>query len=157
VASCRPSAGPLLLFAAACSSGSPPAADPPDAATDAPIEDPGPPRTYLPTYTAVWNEVLQPTCALVFCHAGTSDFMQLTTKDLAYPALVGAPASGTYCLPTGLDRVDPGHPETSLLYLKITDPPCGNKMPLQYGAPVVLEPRQLTQIHDWIEAGAPNN
>jgi hypothetical protein len=147
-----------LALASGCSSGAP-ATDGADASADAdgaPV-NPGPPLTYLPTYSAVWGEILQPTCALLFCHAGSEDYLELTTKDLAYEALVGAPATGTLCGPTGLERVDPGHPETSLLYLKITDPPCGSKMPLQYGAPVVLDPRQLSQIHDWIAAGALDN
>jgi hypothetical protein len=81
----------------------------------------------------------------------------MTGKDEAYAALVNAPAAGPSCAPTGLDRVAPGHPETSLLYLKITSPPCGEMMPLQYGMRVVLDPRQLAQIHDWIAAGAPND
>jgi hypothetical protein len=147
---------PLLALGSACSSAPSPAG--PDASDDA-IEssDAGPVLTYLPTYTAVWTELLQPTCALVFCHAGSSDYLEMTSKDGAYAALVNAPAAGPSCAPTGLDRITPGHPEASLLYLKITTPPCGDMMPLQYGARVVLDPRQIAQVHDWITAGAPND
>lgn len=143
----------LGTLGSACSSA-PPAAGA-DASDDG--ADAGPVLTYQPTYTAVWTEVLQPTCALVFCHGGSSDYLEMTGKDEAYGALVNARAAGPSCAPTGLDRVAPGHPEASLLYLKITSPPCGDMMPLQYGMRVVLDPRQLAQIHDWIEAGAPND
>jgi hypothetical protein len=112
--------------------------------------------TYAPTYCAVYGEVLAQTCALEFCHAGQADYLQITGKDEAYTALVDAQAQGPTC--ATFKRVDPGHPESSLLYLKITSPPCGSKMPLVYaGLSGNLDPRQIDQIGRWIEAGAPNN
>ena len=97
-------------------------------------------------------------CALAFCHAGASDYLVITSKEDAYPALVDAVASGAECAPTGLKRVNPEHPETSLLYLKVTDPPCGSKMPILYtGVIGSLDPRQVDQIKQWINSGAPNN
>jgi hypothetical protein len=114
--------------------------------------------TYAPTYTAVYEEILTVSCALAFCHAGASDYLVITSKDEAYPALVDAVASGAECAPTGLRRVEPKHPETSLLYLKVTDPPCGSKMPILYtGVIGSLDPRQIDQIKQWINSGAPNN
>jgi hypothetical protein len=114
--------------------------------------------TYAPTYSAIYDEVLLRNCALVFCHAGTSDYLVITNKDEGYGALVAAPAQGPTCAPTGLKRVNPGHPESSLMYLKITRPPCGSKMPLVYGSPDgSLDPAQIDQIGQWIDAGAPNN
>ena len=118
-------------------------------------DDSGPPLTYAPTYSAVWGEILSPTCALVFCHAGDSDFLQLPNKEGAYASLL-APASGPQCGPTGLKRIEPGHPEQSLLYLKITQPPCGAKMPAYY-VDASLDPRQIEQIRAWIAAGAQND
>jgi hypothetical protein len=112
--------------------------------------------TYAPTYTAVWNEILSTSCALVFCHAGDGDYLQLENKDVGYASLVDASAAGPMCAPTGLERVDPGHPETSLMYLKVTNPPCGSMMPAM-GAGPPLTPRQTMQIHDWIAAGALND
>jgi hypothetical protein len=123
-------------------------------AGSAPATDGAP--TYAPTYTAVYGEVLSQSCALAFCHAGQADYLQITSKDEGYRALVNAPAQGPGC--AGLQRVDPGHPETSLLYLKITSPPCGSKMPLLYtGLSGSLDPPQVDQIGQWIEAGALNN
>jgi hypothetical protein len=113
----------------------------------------GTPPTYAPTYTAIWDEILSRSCALVFCHAADGDYLQLMNKSVGYMSLVGTPASGPMCAPTGLKRVDPGHPETSLLYLKVTNPPCGSMMPAM-GAGVPLNDKQLTQIRAWILAGA---
>jgi hypothetical protein len=113
--------------------------------------------TYAPTYSAIYDEVLVTTCAVAFCHSGT-DYMIITGKDQGYTVIVNAPAEGVLCAPTGLKRVDPGHPETSLLYLKVTSPPCGSKMPYLWGdAGGGLDPQSIEQIRQWIAAGALNN
>lgn len=112
-------------------------------------------HTLAPTYHAVYQEILGPTCGVEFCHGGTADYLQLWTESGGYPSLVAAPAQGPACAPTGLLRVDPGHPETSLLYLKLTSsPPCGNRMPLQYGCAGGLDSREVEQIRSWIACGA---
>jgi hypothetical protein len=121
------------------------------------VTDAGAEPTYQPTYSAVWDEILSPRCALPFCHGGSGDYLQLSSKEIGYSSLVGTPAAGPDCGATGLLRVDPGDPDASLLYLKVTSPPCGSKMPIEYGAPEYLDSRQTTQIHDWIGAGAHNN
>jgi hypothetical protein len=114
--------------------------------------------TYAPTYTAVYCEILSQSCAVVFCHSSDVDYLVINNKDQGYGALVNAPALGPNCAPTGLKRVDPGHPETSLLFLKVTSPPCGARMPRTYGdASGMLDPPQIEQIRQWIEAGALNN
>jgi hypothetical protein len=110
-------------------------------------------RSYAPTYDAVWNEILHYTCAVEFCHGGSADYLQLPGESAGYAALVGVPAQGPLCAPTGLLRVDPFHPEASLMYLKVTDPPCGGKMPLNVGN---LCPADIDQIARWIACGAPN-
>jgi hypothetical protein len=80
----------------------------------------------------------------------------MTTKDVAYHAMVGVKSSGPNCADSGLTIVEPDDPDASLLYLKITTPPCGNKMPAaQYFPP--LDTNQTTQIHDWIARGALND
>src|SRR4029077_5119913 len=110
------------------------------------------------TFTAIYDEVLGPICANM-CHISSEQFyLVIASKEGAFGNLVNAPAMGPSCAPTGLKRVDPGHPETSLLYLKVTSPPCGAKMPLLYGdASGSLDPLAIDQIRQWIEAGAPNN
>jgi hypothetical protein len=112
-------------------------------------------HTFAQTYHAIYQEVLGPTCGVEFCHGGTADYLQLWTEAEGYLSLVTAPAQGPACAPTGLLRVDPGHPETSLLYLKLTNtPPCGSRMPLEYGCAGGLDSREVEQIRAWIACGA---
>jgi hypothetical protein len=114
-------------------------------------------RSYAPTYDAVWNEVLHYNCATEFCHGGgVADYLELTSEARGYASLVDAMATGPMCAPTGLKRVDPFQPETSLLYLKITSPPCGSKMPIVYGGPSGLAAGDIDQIRQWIACGAPD-
>jgi hypothetical protein len=113
-------------------------------------------HTYAPTYSAVYGEILQPSCAWVFCHGAAGTFLDLSSKEVGYASLVNVPASGRACRDSGLQRVEPGHPEASLLYLKVTTPPCGDKMPLN-GAAATLDSSEIAQIVAWVEAGAPNN
>jgi hypothetical protein len=120
-------------------------------------------RSYAPTMTAIYDEVLSLKCAVTFCHfgaAGTTPIM--SNKDHTYVQLVGIPASGAKCADAGLAgllRVDPGHPETSLLYLKVENPPpaglCGDPMPSGNAPP--LEALDIEQIRQWIAQGATNN
>lgn len=144
----------VACAAPGCSSGSA-ATGADDAGGGAPA-DAGPPPTYAPTYSAVWKEILQPSCALLFCHGGSGDYLEFTSEAEGYDALVDAAAEGPLCESTGLQRVAPYHPEASLLYLKVTQPPCGQRMPAE-GAGPPLDSRQTQQIRNWIEAGAPND
>lgn len=146
----------LLLFAVLASGAcSPSGASAPDDAgagdgggDDATVADGS------PTYQAVYDQILAPNCALPFCHGGAGDYLQLATADVGYTSLVGAPAQGPLCAPTNLERVDPGHPEDSLLFLKITNPPCGVRMPLLYTYSGMLSDPQINQIGQWIACGA---
>ncbi len=137
-----------LASSAACSSGGTRTAsgnEPVDGGDDG-----GP--TYAPTYHAVYTEILSQSCFLGFCHSGQeSDYLLLDTEADGYGSLVGAHAQGPLCSGTGLERVAPGHPERSLLLYKITNPPCGVRMPS--GRPP-LTTRQIAQIGQWIACGA---
>ena len=55
-----------------------------------------------------------------------------------------------------LDRIEPGDPEASYLYLKVTGDPSisGAQMPLT-GQP--LSQSQIDDLRSWIEDGAPDN
>jgi hypothetical protein len=110
-------------------------------------------RSYAPTYDAIWNEILLNNCLL--CHASSADYLVLPSEVAGYRSLVGAQAQGPDCAKTGLLRVEPHHPERSLLYLKVTSPPCGDKMPPLPGNPW-LGVRDVAQIRLWIECGAPD-
>lgn len=109
-------------------------------------------HTYAPTFAAIHQETFIPTCAALFCHSSEEYFFNSVTADRAYETLVGAATNSPDCGPTGLLRVDPGRPERSLLYLKLTEPPCGRKMPLGFEW---LPAPEIEQIRVWIERGAP--
>ena len=110
--------------------------------------------TYAPTFTAIYGEILSPICAGPFCH-GANEFLLMTTQEVAYKAMVGVTSSGPKCADSGLTIVEPGDPDASLLYLKITTPPCGNRMPAQYFP--YLDSKQTAQVREWITRGALND
>jgi hypothetical protein len=113
-------------------------------------------HTHQPTYAAIWTEILEPTCALQYCHGGaTDDFLPMTTKDATYSALVGTTSKGPRCGQSGLKLVDPGNPDGSLLYQKVTTPTCGVRMPAEYEA--YLDSAETGQIRQWILNGAGND
>jgi hypothetical protein len=155
--------GRLLLAAASAiaalscssSSGSSGAPSSDDAGDDGALPAATVVHTYKPTYTAIFNEILQPTCALVFCHASDgSNFLLMTTKAATYTAMVNVTSRGPKCGQTGLKIVDPGNPGSSLLYQKVTAPTCGVQMP--DGFPP-LDMNETEQIRLWIANNAPND
>ncbi len=152
-----------LTVAPACSSGSSAGVaadgsaseDAPDGGDFATAAMDAAPPTYAPTFTAVYGEILSPVCAGPFCHGAGNDFLLMSSKGVAYSATVGAIARGPACADSGLTIIQPGDPDASLLYLKVTDPPCGNKMPAAYEP--FLDARQTEQVRQWIAMGALDN
>jgi hypothetical protein len=113
-----------------------------------------------PTFTKVYQDILGPKCGNV-CHMpggpGVSDgLLDMSTQASAYKNLVNVAAMDTACVATNLKRVDPGMPEMSLTFLKVseTKPPCGGRMPLET-AP--LSAAEIDEIQAWVMAGAMNN
>ncbi len=156
-------AAALIASTVACGteSGASPS-DPRDATPeDAPVSDGDvfdprvdagePERTYAPTFSAVWFEVLSPSCGASYCHAGDQTGLMLMTADQAYDDLVGVSPKGVDCEDSGLLLVEPRHPESSLMYLKLVEPPCGALMPRLIGR---LPERDIEQVRQWIERGA---
>jgi hypothetical protein len=95
--------------------------------------------------------VLKP-CAS--CHAGLiAQFIGLDmgTQATAYMNLVGGHGTGS-C--GGQTLVAKGSAATSLLYEKLTSPPCGSLMP-QNAPP--LPQASIDLVKTWIDEGAPNN
>lgn len=131
-----------------------------------------------PTFSGIYQSLLAPPynggCA--DCHytdangnaPGNLSFFPSQAE--AYTQLVGVPAQGSACASSGMLRVDPGHPESSLLVDKIANnpPSCGNVMGLNVNADCQLSfppncpspyvpAAQVEQIRQWILAGAPDN
>lgn len=138
----------LVLGACSASSGS---------AKDEDAGD-GTGRTYAPTFTAVYNEILQGSCAVPFCHLGSVNPMPLPDQASSYKELVNTAASGPYCGGMGI-RVVPSNPAMSILYQKIEQPVpanlCGLPMPGS-GRPS-LDAKDIAQIKQWIMLGAKND
>ena len=130
------------------------------------------------SFTKVYTEVIQPTCANDYCHytgvpganaltPGNSG-LEMSSQVRAYWSLVGRPCIGTSCNQMGT-RVVPGDPGSSMLYRKVSEstPPCGSQMPadinqfLTTGVSVfsgtALSADQQLLIQDWIQDGAQNN
>jgi hypothetical protein len=141
-----------------------------------------PPRTYAPTMTAIYDQILNSRCAQPFCHLGVAGSPPIfTDKEASYLALVNAPASGMKCGGAGAGDagageagageagaddagagwvlVVPGDPQSSLLYRKIETPIpadlCGDPMP--GGGQRPLDARDIQQIQQWITQGAMDN
>jgi hypothetical protein len=118
------------------------------------------------TFTRVWSEVLSAKgCAGEFCHGAGTGSLSLNDKADAYRNLVGVPAQGPACGPSGQLRVSPGKPEESLLLDKIAKevPSCGDPMPIGVRFdPNCLSPSpavcttagEIELVRAWIAAGA---
>lgn len=93
------------------------------------------------------------TCARPGCHAGPSPQMGMNLQaDQAHQNIVNVASKEK----PNLKRVLPGDANNSYLYMKITGAAgiTGDRMP-QFQQPLTAQ--QIQQIHDWINAGAPNN
>ncbi len=109
-----------------------------------------------PNWTDIWEEVIEPQCGLS-CHGpGDPDFrvesaLDLSTKDAAYAAMVGAEGAGEECSGTGT-LIVAGDSANSILIDKLgEDPECGGPMPSAFR----LMPQEFVDaIAEWIDAGA---
>lgn len=109
-----------------------------------------------PSFTRVTKEVITfKTCGGPLCHDSSAVAgFALGSRDQLHATLVGQKAAGPECATSGLDRVVPGDPDSSLLYLKLSSaPPCGEPMPLMNP----LEVSQVELVRQWIAEGAKND
>jgi hypothetical protein len=133
--------------------GDDPDAAVPDAGADADTDAGNP-----PTFSAIFQQIiLAKGCAGVFCHGAAAGNLLMSSQSQAYSNLVNVTASGTGCSGSGIKRVDPSRPDSSLLLDKISHvtPACGTVMPP--GTEVTLSQAQIDQVRAWIASGAPNN
>jgi hypothetical protein len=105
------------------------------------------------TFTAVQNEIFTPSCALSGCHNAGS---QASGLNLSAGAAYGEIVDVASVEQSSRDRIEPGEPSESYLYLKVTGDGSitGSRMPL--GGPALSEDL-IDLLRDWIEAGAPDN
>ena len=106
--------------------------------------------------TDIFPKVIRAKCSA--CHSDAPNMGGLAFfpgAETAYKNLVNVPAGNeeTYkCKGIGLMRVQPGDPDKSLIYLKLTNPPCGSKMPP--GMFGMATPEQVELVRQWIAEGA---
>jgi hypothetical protein len=113
------------------------------------------------TFAQIQATTFTTTCITVGCHnahdAPLAGQLNLEAGE-AYAALVGATPANPAAQTAGLKRVDPGKPDTSFLFVKLTlpqifDPDFGSRMPL--GQELPLDAQQIEHIRAWILRGAP--
>jgi hypothetical protein len=105
------------------------------------------------TFTMVQEQIFNPSCARSGCHGNGSSSAGLNLDpENAYDEIVNVPSLQR----ESLDRIEPGEPEISYLWLKVTDDPSinGSRMPPSGSG---LSQDLLDLLRSWIEAGAPNN
>jgi hypothetical protein len=112
------------------------------------------------SYDLLQAKVLATTCATSGCHVAGSAYAEqsglVLEAPVAYANLVGVAPKNDAARADGLRRVAPGSPDSSFLFIKITDP--GHEA--AYGAQMPLGSDQLPAgtiefIRQWIAAGAP--
>jgi hypothetical protein len=105
------------------------------------------------TFSRVQTEIFTPTCAQLGCHDTIGQQSQMVlVAGRSYAELVNRPSVEV----PAFDRVEPGRPGDSYLYMKVNGDPriTGDRMP--QGLPQ-LSDAQIRLIRDWIRRGAPND
>lgn len=99
-------------------------------------------------FSYIQANVLNTSCATSGCHVAGAQTPNLTGN--SYNSIVNKQSS------SGLDYIEPGDPNSSYLYLKITGTEgiSGSRMPLGSSA---LSQNVIDSIRVWIENGAQNN
>jgi len=92
-----------------------------------------------------------PGCTI--CHVGGNHSPRLEPS-YAWAAIVGVSATDS-C--TSQKLVNPGDPDSSVLFQRIAGEACGTRMPPGLPEYFDTHPGELAAIRSWILAGAPNN
>jgi hypothetical protein len=145
-----------LVLAAACSSSSTPSTSTPAGSSSSSSGGSGDGGGSAATFTQVYSDIISKDC--VSCHnpageGNTIGKLDMSTQSTAFTNLVGVAGAGAECSGMGT-RVVAGDADMSLLYQKVTNPTCGEKMPL--GGTALTED-QADEIEGWINAGAMND
>jgi hypothetical protein len=105
----------------------------------------------------IYPKVIRSKCGA--CHNDAPSFGGLAFfpggPETAYANLVGVRSGDMpnyLCSSSPLKRVEPGDPENSLMYRKITNPSCGGKMPPPAFGTTTPEQQEL--VRQWIADGA---
>ena len=142
---------------AAVSGGSAAAVGGASGAADAAGAAGGSPSGKLSFANDIFPKVIRSKCSA--CHNDAPSFGGLAFfpggPEFAYANLVGVRSGekeGYLCAGSPLKRVEPGDPDNSLMYRKITNPSCGGKMPPPAFGTTTPEQQEL--VRQWIADGA---
>lgn len=116
-------------------------------------EDNGSGSGLQPTLTSIQSNIFSVNCALSGCHAGASPQQGMNLSEgQAFSNIVNVRSNEV----PSLFRVEPGNPEDSYLFMKITGATgiVGSRMPLGRSP---LSSEEIETIRQWIEDGAQNN
>ena len=102
----------------------------------------------MPTWYGIQANILGKFCTM--CHSGSSPSASLSWDVDQYDTIV----TNGWTSSTGMLEIDPGSPDTSYMYLKITDDPTilGGFMP---ATGTMLDQALIDVIQQWIIDGAP--
>lgn len=106
--------------------------------------------------TVSYSQDVQPiftnNCAFSGCHGSSGTQQNLVLEEgVAYDNIVSVPSQEM----SQYNRIEPGKPDSSYLYLKINpSPPSGSRMP--QGGPY-LSDSQISTIENWVIDGAKDN
>lgn len=111
-----------------------------------------------PTLTNVAGNVFVPACSFSSCHGTGGAAAGLSFQGDLHADLLGHSVIAN----TDLPLIDPGNPEGSWLYRRISqcDPLDDDGNPVTHmplNAPFLLDPGLVATVRDWIAAGAPDN
>jgi outer membrane protein assembly factor BamB len=112
------------------------------------------------SYALIQHTVFDSTrhgCTASFCHGSSPGQAQLNlTAALSYDQIFDVPSTNS-----ALARVEPGDPDQSFLYQKLSAATLGTPLegggPMPAGGSPAVPPRLLSATRTWIAAGAPEN
>lgn len=105
------------------------------------------------TFTRVQQEIFNPSCALSGCHSAASSASGL---NLAAGAAFNNIVNVASVEQPSKDRIEPGNPVGSYLWLKVTGDSSISGVRMPRGRPALSQDR-LDLLRAWIEAGAQND
>lgn len=119
--------------------------------------EPGPQTTIEPRLSVIQQQIfgdgVRGSCALASCHGGNAGGMNLSPGN-SFKELVLRKSQ----IDSTLYRVNPGNPDSSVLYIKITMAQSTGRFgsPMPQGGPMLSE-KEINAIRTWIANGAHND
>ena len=114
------------------------------------------PATIQPTLASIQQEIFDVSCASPTCHGGGAGGLVLT-KGNSYAQLVNVRSQNDGAHNPKFYRVQPNSPDSSFLYIKITNPNSANQGTLMPKTGGKLSQDKIDAIRIWITNGAQDN